>query len=1010
LHWACVKGHIDVVQFLVDSGANVNIADKDGKVPAKFIPDPTKKKQIQDIIARGPRLPVPPRVPYSAPAGSTSASAASSVADSAAPKRLEDHSPDEIALLLASWNLSVYRQTFIDNCIGGETLMMVDMTSPDTLRNDLVTALNVTTMNVIHARQLHAKLKSNFPASFGGSPLSPTSPISPPAASSTSTATSSGKQIYECNGARIELTSPDHPHSRVLRGRFTDTTNRAINCVVKRSTSADTHESLRKEVAMLMQINNHGDSFDDDSAPANTFTPVVRVFYTNTQSYSSTLYFVMEAYGNNLTQLLVHTCPKHTCESICLKLVACVQTLHGMGIMHGDLKPQNILYRSNAVDFEVKLCDLDSAAATDTEPFPFAISDDDDANGGSGFKYTPGYDCPEFIPGHKFSAVPGVLTASPRIDYFSLGLVLWQVFNNDPQSPLYGLNQASLLRLFGADAEWESKLRRLKHCTSISQFIVNLCKIDPQQRSLDYSIINEAFAGVTMYKQQIVQANSEIAYLRSLLDDKLNGFNDTFEQFVFEQTNMSNQKLLDNVCDLIQSSNKQLQSAIANKQTQQTAQILETLKEQVVVAVTHTDAKDVVVIDNLSATNNLNNKLNDIIDYMQSNNEQSVENTEKLMQSLSNLENELQAVRSDIQAMKELMTEFGDGLLAVIAGNEQIQRTLQVVTTEVHTLSKEDSDAKAAMCAQITGLQTALAALPAAINESTEAAMVSVRTQLSSQISAQGEKLNTLLRGTYSVPTLMVVLPQPHSHKASNATVKSTLQSLDPRKFIQDEFRLHFMCAHTLRMVPCGPKGHGYKFSAIKPWVKKAAPLLLVGLCLLQVGLTASGLPIPVPGLGQLMKSFNEYEEYLEGMISFVSAFDAEDVEAAEGITIDKHDLQESSVKTSRKTKRVNGGLPDVSSEGSREAFMAVKELMDKLDPALQQTGLRFVTDSSSGVSQWIQDSEEVEASFRFHRGARQPVVATTTAPRRAAAKASSAASDAPAVKQTGKSFNKWFS
>jgi serine/threonine protein kinase len=48
--------------------------------------------------------------------------------------------------------------------------------------------------------------------------------------------------------------------------------------------------------------------------------------------------------------------------AIAKKLIGLVDDLHGLGIMHGDLKPQNILLVSQGVAaFDLCLCDLDSA-------------------------------------------------------------------------------------------------------------------------------------------------------------------------------------------------------------------------------------------------------------------------------------------------------------------------------------------------------------------------------------------------------------------------------------------------------------------------------------------------------------------------------------------------------------------------------------------------------------------------------------------------------------------------
>eukprot|EP01036_Dinobryon_divergens_P030287 gene30287-39508_t len=97
------------------------------------------------------------------------------------------------------------------------------------------------------------------------------------------------------------------------------------------------------------------------------------------------------------------------------------------------------------------------------------------------------------------------------------------------------------------------------------------------------------------------------------------------------------------------------------------------------------------------------------------------------------------------------------------------------------------------------------------------------------------------LENTYNVPTFMVLLP---------ATKKA------------------FICGFTFELVRCGPKGMGYKVKNLKSWVKKALPVLKVGLMLLQVGLLASGMPIPLTGLANsIVSSLDSHADKISAAI-----------------------------------------------------------------------------------------------------------------------------------------------
>ena len=68
----------------------------------------------------------------------------------------------------------------------------------------------------------------------------------------------------------------------------------------------------------------------------------------------------------------------------------------------------------------------------------------------------------------------------------------------------------------------------------------------------------------------------------------------------------------------------------------------------------------------------------------------------------------------------------------------------------------------------------------------------------------------------------------------------------DPVRLVQHEWVLYFLCSHSSQLAPCGPDKVGYRVRHAKDWVRKAAPVLKMGLVALKLALAAGG-PPPLP-------------------------------------------------------------------------------------------------------------------------------------------------------------------
>jgi serine/threonine protein kinase len=130
-------------------------------------------------------------------------------------------------------------------------------------------------------------------------------------------------------------------------------------------------------------------------------------------------YIVLEHYGSDLSSILAPK-TKYIRRDVMQQVFAAVKHLHLLGIMHGDIKPQNILIKQLSLYvYDIKLCDLDSARYVNPIDGNRVGSDSLFPHENGRFKYTPGWEAPEM-----HTDTPGELKASLQIDLFSLGLVL----------------------------------------------------------------------------------------------------------------------------------------------------------------------------------------------------------------------------------------------------------------------------------------------------------------------------------------------------------------------------------------------------------------------------------------------------------------------------------------------------------------------------------------------------------------------------------------------------------
>jgi serine/threonine protein kinase len=138
------------------------------------------------------------------------------------------------------------------------------------------------------------------------------------------------------------------------------------------------------------------------------------------------------------------------CYSLCSALLGAVLNLHSHSVMHGDIKPENILFDFIHARAVVELCDLDNARKFE-EPLCCRT-------GSTKAVFTTEYCCPEML---AHDSVNNVVAANAEIDTFAVGLVLYELLNRSRPSPMLLNSEADLLELFADESKFDLSCEHL---------------------------------------------------------------------------------------------------------------------------------------------------------------------------------------------------------------------------------------------------------------------------------------------------------------------------------------------------------------------------------------------------------------------------------------------------------------------------------------------------------------------------------------------------------------------
>jgi hypothetical protein len=272
-----------------------------------------------------------------------------------------------------------------------------------------------------------------------------------------------------------------------------------------------------------------------------------------------------------------------------------------------------------------------------------------------------------------------------------------------------------------------------------------------------------------------------------------------------------------------------------------------------------------------------------------------------------------------------------------------------------------------------------------------------------------GSGLKDLIRSLTSasvpIPPLAIIVPE-----ISDARKRVT----HPMRLLRNQFRLYFLCSHTMQIAPSGPQGDGYSIQVTKQWLQDAGPVLLVGMTLLEEALKyAYGqLPVYFPlGWRRFLGSCNPQltERYFESALESV-AHPSDDGAPGAEYELPKTLHRKFHRRWQNEWRRMSMNrrrMGDVSEplEKYRKAHEIIRELLVAQGHDIAKTcGLRQVTCSRTTRTAWVLDDGATEQAWREEEEKTAPASAarTTATVRTSDATPDESAADSSGVASAG--------
>ena len=130
---------------------------------------------------------------------------------------------------------------------------------------------------------------------------------------------------------------------------------------------------------------------------------------------------------------------QETKKDLFIKMSELIQKLHNCGVIHGDLKEPNFLYKNVGGRYQVYVIDFDNSYPTEEVPLPELTP------------FSPGYESPEIVCYKNSEDPENSYLITPATDIFTLGLIFHSVWTKE--MPTYSIEAASIGEAIAKDPE-----------------------------------------------------------------------------------------------------------------------------------------------------------------------------------------------------------------------------------------------------------------------------------------------------------------------------------------------------------------------------------------------------------------------------------------------------------------------------------------------------------------------------------------------------------------------------
>ena len=733
----------------------------------------------------------------------------------------------------------------------------------------------------------------------------------------------------------VSESSSSSGESLVLPGRYLDT-----DVMLKLSADAS---SIRREFGVLEKLNLKA---------GNAFVRPFRVLDGSRGDMVSrhgddlTGYhgMAMEKGQRSLAVELFEHRPSamHELLSIVDNLVDILCELYRAGIVHSDFKPQNIVKVPDisAAKYHWKAIDFDNCKS-------FEKMDRVDS------KCTPLYISPEVARWLQGGVVAeGAPRASPATDVFALGLMVFEMASavvlrtdrgvslwdclgvdktDEPQvvsraarlsdgdvmeaiSGRFEGNQYAPLRSFLADAlRVEAKDRKtaqqLKSTRSFLQYA---------QPTVDYRSLAR--------REDVAQIGEQINSLSLKLDGQFEGVQSQLEKLcdgVWDARSL--EELGAHFGDV--KAKLQAEAAAASEggspSVEAVSQLLrvfvEDMRQSIAADIDKAGQSNRALLQAFQEeiTGSVQQAIASVADS-RADGAELTRSVEALAAKMGDMQGSIECMRGDLLALIAKVGSCGEMVASVVAGNEQLLMSVGLLESAVDRVAEDQKEEFARHSKELLDIKTALSIIPDSLRE---AVMVGLQPRLD----AANNALDTLLVGAFDLPTLAIVLPVP--------VASWTTYLKRPVSLVKDEYMLYFLCSHTYRIAPCGPQGRGFSIRYTKEWVRRAAPVLKVGLVALKLALAAGGIPLPISGICDALSDLGMHSKIVDIALQTLQSSAATDaVEGAVGSMLDQSLGALDSAASAPSQQQIQESLAEVQAAlaqaDKRAAYQAIKSAL----------------------------------------------------------------------------------